>query len=61
MTAPTCSGDTFLISVAAQLGPDHDDAAGTHWKVDMYDFKGSDTWKAVGDLTGGTTHSVTVL
>lgn len=54
MSAPTCLADTFLISVVAQLGPDQpEDAAGTHWKIDMYDFEGSDTWKAVGDLTGG--------
>eukprot|EP00904_Undaria_pinnatifida_P011669 jgi/Undpi1/7632/HiC_scaffold_23.g10105.m1 len=55
--SPTYLAETFHVSVAAQLGPDDPDAAGTHWKIDMYDFGVTDRWKVVGDLTGVTASS----
>ena len=43
-------GDSLTLSLVVQLG---EGATGGRWKVDIYEFVGSDTWVTLGDLNGG--------
>ena len=43
------SGD-YTVTVTARFG---EGGTAANWKVDMFDFGGTETWVSLGDLTGG--------